>query len=81
MMKTVRITEPDATVYYPFRFKLGNQVRAKGTSHLWGTVEDAVFEGELPGAYTVTYTVKTDDGRSFLAQEPEIELLPDDESQ
>jgi hypothetical protein len=80
-MVRVRITDPDATVYYPFRFKLGDRVRSKGSSSFWGTIVDAVFEGDMPGAYTVTFTVKTDDGRSFLAMEPEIEELPEAEAE
>jgi hypothetical protein len=71
----VKITEPDATVYYPFRFKIGDKVRSTSSAGYSGTIVDGEFDGQLPGPYEITYEIKTNDGLFFRAKERELERL------
>ena len=62
-------------VYFPFQLRIGDQVRSKLDSSALGIIREGFFQGEIPGAYKVTYRVDKDEDSFFMAEQKDLEKI------
>jgi hypothetical protein len=67
--RTVKLTDPDF-YEFPFTFEIGDKALYKGAEV---TIGNGLFEGDHPGAYQISYEVRTADGT--ILQIPQQELV------
>ena len=68
----VSIRDLNATQSHHFLFKIGDRVRVKDSNRV-GTVEDAFWEHQSHGAFTVTYCLVTKGGEKLQVEMSELE--------
>jgi len=50
-------------------------VRSKLDSSALGIIREGFFQGEIPGAYKVTYRVDKDEDSFFMAEQKDLEKI------
>lgn len=61
--------------FFPFQFRIGDQVRSKIDNSAVGIIREGFFKGETPGPYKVTYRVEKDEDSVFVADQKDLEKI------